>query len=235
MHSRVNLKVDHRRHAAVTKKPAKTPNVLKSPSPISALQADEHAKHMAWVNWLSELKGEDFSNLAVKAGRSSNTLTRMRQSQSATLDALTVRMLCDFWKVPGPETYLLPGTAGFAAEGDLFDAASHPALAALVECALSVNPGSKAFVLNTRALEKSGYDVGDIVLVATSQRARAGDAVVAEHTDASQSAKPQLRFRLFEPPFLRGDSSDPSLKKFIHVDDHITIIGPIVAQIRTRR
>lgn len=219
----------------MAKKSTKPPATPKNLSPISALQADEHAKHMAWANWLSELRGEDFSNLAVKAGRSSNTLTRMRQSQSATLDALTVRMLCDYWKVPGPETYMLPGTAGFAAEGHLFKAASHPSIAELVECALKVNPDSLAFVLNTRALEKSGYDVGDVVLVAPDQRPRAGDAIVAEQTDVSQSAKPLLRFRLFEPPFLRGDSNDPILRKDIYVDDHIKIIGPIIAQIRARR
>jgi hypothetical protein len=235
MHSRVNFKVDHGRHAILArKKTTKAPSAQK-PASISGLQADEHAKHMAWVNWLADLKGEDLSNLAVKAGRSSNTLTRMRQSQVATLDALTVRMLCDHWKVPGPETYLLPGTAGFSAEGSSFDATSHPAIAPLITCALEVHPDSKAFVLNTRALEKSGYEIGDVVLVALKQRAQAGDAVVAEHTDVSLSAKPLLRFRLFQPPFLRGDSNDPDLKKDIYADDHIRIIGPIVAQIRARR
>lgn len=198
----------------------------------TALQEDERRKHLAWLNWLSDLQATTFSDLALGAGVSGNTLTRMRARDGALLDALTVRLLREHWKVEGPETYLLPGFGNCAEEATCFQEANFPRVGPAVNQIVKATHETIALVINTRALELSGILPGHVAIIDQTISPCTGDAVLVERAATARSKTKKMIFRLLDTPFLRSNCANPALHKSIYIDDAIRVIGPIIALFR---
>lgn len=204
----------------------------------SALQAEERARILDWVEWLRVRTGQSLSELAEGAGLSNNTLTRLRQRESALLDALSVRMLCEYTGLPGPDLYKLGHTSGFAEEAEPFDAATsdlQPAMTAFTRLMLKERPDAASWLLKTRALEGLGYMQGDLVITDARVQPRAGDAVCAQVVDLRTGAAETV-FRVYEPPYLIAHSSDPALRKPLLIDnERVIVMATVTESLRTRR
>lgn len=207
----------------------------KQPKSKSALQAEERARILEWVEWLRQRTGQTLSELAEGAGLSSNTLTRLKQRDSALLDALSVRMLCEHTGLAGPDLYKLGPTSGHAEEASRFDAAApgvDPAIIQFVTLMTKNRPNAAAWWLKTRAIEESGYMIGDLVITDSAVPPHAGDAVCAQIRTGSA----EVVFRIFEPPYLMAFHNDASVRKPLLIDnDRVIVIGTITESLRTRR
>lgn len=203
----------------------------------SALQAEERARILEWVEYLRVRTGQSLSELADGAGLSNNTLTRLKQRESALLDALSVRMLCEYTGLPGPELYKLGHNAGFAEEAERFDLKDKSAdeiSRRFVALALEGRPNASSWVLKTRAIEALGYMQGDIVIVDATVKPRAGDAVCAQVYDL-RTGTAEIVFRIFEAPYLVALNADPQLRKPLLIDDErVIVMGTVTESLRRR-
>jgi hypothetical protein len=189
-----------------------------------------------WVEWLSRRTGRSKSALAVGAGRSENALTRLAERDGGLLDSLTIRLLCEFTGMPGPDRYLQPGAAGLVDEAAPFEAeTADRASVEMVRTALADRPLAKAWQLRTRALESAGLLVGDIVIADSGATPIGGDTVCAQVHDM-RTGKAEIIFRLFEPPYLITASNDPALRRPMLIDnERVVVVGPITESFRSRR
>lgn len=202
----------------------------------SALQAEERQRILDWVEWLRVRTGQSLSELAEGAGLSNNTLTRLKQRESALLDALSVRMLSEYTGLPGPDLYKLGHTSGFTEEAERYEpagAAEAPA-AMFLKAMLKDRPDAASWHLKTRALEGLGYMQGDVVITDARVQPRAGDAVCAQVIDLRTGAAETV-FRVYEPPYLIAHSSDPALRKPLLVDNERVIVMATVTESFRRR
>jgi hypothetical protein len=203
----------------------------------SAMNSDEYARHFAWVDWLCAKTGKSDAALARDAGLNVNYLYRKR-ADGTVLGATQIRMLAEHYGMPGPDTYLLPGTAGFSDEGAQYDATvqtNDPILRQMIEVALKGRPNAAPWLLKTRAMEDAGYLAGDVVICDAAMLPKAGDAVVAKVYDL-RSGTTETIFRILEPPYLVAASSDPALRKPLLVDnERVIVVGTITQSFRARR
>jgi hypothetical protein len=206
-----------------------------APKNRSAVHSEEHARHFAWIDWLSQRTGRTDTALAEGAGLAPNYLYRKRR-EGTVLGAAQIRMLSEHYSLPGPDTYLMPGAAGLSDEGAPFSsAATDPTLSAMIEAALKDRPNAASWHLKTRALEDAGYLAGDVVIADAAVIPQAGDAVVAQVYDP-RSGTAETIFRILEAPYLVAASSDPNLRKPLLVDNERVIVrGTITQSFRSRR
>lgn len=204
----------------------------------STLQAEERARLLEWVEWVRARTGQSLSELADGAGLSSNTLTRLKQRDSALLDALSVRMLTEYTGLPGPDLYKLGPTAGFAEEATPFhkgDGGRDPFLLKFLDLALKDRPNAAPWWLNTRAIEAAGYMLGDLVITDKSVQPQAGEAVCAQLYDL-RTGSAETIFRIYEPPYLISGSPEPALRKPLLVDnERVIVMGTVTECLRRRR
>lgn len=122
--------------------------------------------------------------------------------------------------------------AGFAeAEAELYDASG----VSDIDRAIAAFRGGRvmdAWRLRTAALDLAGYRPGDILLVSPQELPSPGDAVVAQ-TEAERREEVCTVWRIFAPPVLLAQSSDPSLMTPIPLDRAI-LMGTVVALFRPR-
>ena len=105
---------------------------------LSTIHSEEAARHFAWIDWLLARTGKTDTALADEAGLQRNYLYRKRR-EGTVLGAAQIRILGEFWGVPGPDSYLLPGTVGFSDEGAAYDPgtpSADPVLRAMIDAAL---------------------------------------------------------------------------------------------------
>jgi hypothetical protein len=203
----------------------------------SDVRSEEYARHFAWVDWMCARTGRSDTALAKEAGLNVNYLYRKR-ADGTVLGATQIRMLTEHYGLPGPDTYLLPGKAGFADEGVPYDAAAQggdPVLKQMIDVALKGRPNAAPWLLKTRAMEGAGYLSGDVVISDAAAGAKAGDAVVAQVYDL-RSGTAETVFRILEPPYLVAASGDPALRKPLLVDnERVIVMGTITQSFRARR
>lgn len=203
------------------------------------MQADERARHMAWLDWIGSRTGKSDTALAKEAGQSENTLTRFRSRDGAVLSGLTIRLICELTGLPGPEVYLLPNAAGFSEEASAYKPAGAKGddaiTARLIAQAIKDRPNAAAWLLKSRAIEGAGYLPGDILIADSTALPQAGDIVCAQIYDLRQGTAETV-FRLFEPPYLIAASNETSLRKPLLVDnDRIIVMGTVTETFRPRR
>lgn len=207
------------------------------PKNRSAVRSEEYARHFAWVDWLLAKTGKTDAALAKDAGLNVNYVYRKR-AEGTVLGATQIRMLSEFYGLPGPDTYLLPGANGFSDEGVPYvvsSAGNDPVVRQMVEIALKGRPNAAPWVLNTRAMEDAGFFIGDIVISDSATPPAAGDAVVAQVYDV-RSGTAETVFRILESPYLVAASSDPALRKPLLVDnERVIVMGTITQSVRARR
>jgi hypothetical protein len=198
----------------------------------SAVRSEEYAKHFGWIDWLNARLGTSDAGLAEKAGLQKNYIYRKR-ADGTVLGAMQIRLLCDHYNVPGPDTYQLPGVAGLADEAAPFDPDKaegvDPLILQAVRLSLKGRTTAQAWLLKTRALEDAGYQIGDVVIADKSAQPYAGDAVVAQVYDRRRDTNETV-FRILEPPYLVAASSDPALRMPMLVDNRQTIVMATITQ-----
>lgn len=216
---------------------ARAPTI--APKTRTAVQADERARHMAWLDWLGSRTGKSDTALAKEAGQSENTLTRFRSRDGAVLSGLTIRLICELTGLPGPETYLMPNAAGFSEEAVAYKPPSGKGddamVGRLVMLAIKDRPNATPWVLKSRAIEAAGYLPGDILIADASLTPQAGDIVCAQVYDLRQGTAETV-FRLYEPPYLISASNESSLRKPLPVDnERVIVMGTVTETFRPRR
>ena len=229
-HSPVNNLVDRRMHLS-GRETARTAKAK------SELQAEERARLLDWIEWLRVRTGQSLSDLADGAGLSSNTLTRLKQRDSALLDALSVRMLCEYTGLPGPDLYKHGPTSGFAEEASRYDASAKDIdnlTKRFVALALDGRANAASWWLKTQALEAIGYMQGDLIIADAAVQPRAGDVVCAQVYDV-RNGTAETVFRVFEPPYLVAFHSDPRLRKPLLIDNERVIVMATVTESLRRR
>lgn len=236
MHSPVIL-TDRRRHF-----PLARPATPATPSKSAIREADRELQ-LEWLNWLNQRTGLADTPLATAAGISENTLTRFRSRGGAVMNSLTVQLLCSYSGLPGPDKFRSPDGgpaphAGLSEESARYDPDSpseDPMIAKLVRLALEGRPTASPWRLKTRALENSGFLLGDIVIMDTAVMPLAGDPVCAQVYDL-RSGTAETVWRLYEMPYLIAASADAGLRKPLLVDnERVLVVGTITESFRSRR
>ncbi len=224
---------ERRRYLRMSPTDTKTGPILR---PRTEIQAEERDRQIQWIDWVERQTGLSDTALA-KATSSSNTITRFRNRDGAVLLSRTVRAICEFTGLPGPDAYKMSGASGAAKEGIPFDPGAEGQdqhTAALIGQAVAGRPGAEAWTLATRALESAGYLVGDYVICDKSTPATAGDAVMAYLIEAKTGQREPV-FRIFIPPYLVTATSDPEIRRPLLVDnDRVIVHGPITESFRSR-
>jgi hypothetical protein len=194
---------------------------------------------MAWLDWLGQRTGKSDTALAKEAGQSENTLTRFRSRDGAVLSGLTIRLICELTGLPGPETYLLPNSAGFSEEAAAYKPGSAKGedglIAKMVAQAIKDRPNAAPWVLKSRAIEAAGYLPGDILIADATVMPQAGDIVCAQVYDL-RAGTAETVFRLYEPPYLISASNESALRKPLPVDnERVIVMGTVTETFRPRR
>lgn len=201
--------------------------------------AGERARHMAWLDWVGSRTGKSDTALAKEAGQSENTLTRFRSRDGAVLSGLTIRLICELTGLPGPETYLLPSSAGFSEEATAYKLpAKHEPetlIARMVALAIRDRSNVSTWILKSRSIEAAGYLPGDVLISDASVAPMAGDIVCAQIYDLRQATAETI-FRLYEPPYLISASNESALRKPLLVDnERVIVMGTVTETFRPRR
>lgn len=208
---------------------------LLSRQPKSDTKAALREAQRRWLAFVlaSDPQRRTLSEIARGAGLTPATLNRFmnKEGHAGVLDALTIRRVAEATGVP-PAADIADGAAGLAEEAYPYVASPADRTAKVVQLLTEGRPGIDPWVLRTRALEGAGYFPGDLVILDTHARPRAGDAVCAQVYDLSRM-RAETIWRLYEPPYLVAASFDRDLRKPLLVDnDRVLIRGRIKAVVR---
>lgn len=202
----------------------------------SETKRDIQAKQRAWLREVLETKRLTPSRLAIGAGVSDTTISRLLNNEeyTGTLAQETIERIKDTYKVPGPEEFA-GGRRGVAllglSEAARFDVRREQNdLAAVVEAILRGRNHVEPWRLKTMALEGVGYLPGDIVFVeilAEGQLPKPQDAVCAQVVDY-QHGSAETVWRVYDPPFLVGAANERTAYKPLLVDgERVKVVGVI--------
>jgi len=194
-------------------------------------------QHVAWLVKLSKWANQDPSNIAIQAGLSGTTLTRLLSgTRVGPLKAETVKKLIDRYEVPGPEEYargaLFPGE-----EAEPFDLKGAPAdIARTARALMAERPGVELWELLDRdVLIAAGFLRGDILCVDTTATPRAHDAVRAEAPGLDGRGIMRPIWRVYTPPYLVSAAPDRTRNTPLPVDgERVRITGVVTAMFRPR-
>jgi hypothetical protein len=201
---------------------------------------DVQARQKTWLIEVLEKTQLKPSQLAVGAGVSSSTLTRILNSDeySGTLAPETIARIKDTYKVPGPEEYTSGGRfslIGLSEAARLDPRREKNDLAAVIGAILRGRSDYEAWRLKSMALEGVGYLPGDILFVRSlkpGENPRPQDAVCAQIVDYQHGAAETV-WRVYDPPFLVGASNDRTAYKPVLVDgDRVKIAGVVEESFR---
>lgn len=203
----------------------------------SETKRDIQERQRAWLREVLETKRLKPSQLAIGAGVSDTTISRLLNSETytGTLAQETIERIKDTYKVPGPEEYA--GGRGRAtallglSEASRFDPRKEKAdLARVIEAIMHGRANVEPWRLKTMALDSVGYLPGDIVIVEALPEGRLPkpqDAVCAQVVDYQHGAAETV-WRVYDPPFLVGASTERTAFKPLLVDgDRVKIAGVI--------
>lgn len=199
------------------------------------LQADERALQTEWTLWLEDfLAPKTLSEIAREAAVASNTLTRrLDPDYPGLLNPLTIRMICNHWRVPGPDGFKL--WRGMREEIRSFDYQARSvdgAVRAIIATLLDGRPNASPKLVETTALEGVGLLQGDIIIVEQGLEPASGDVVVANIYDEDRGAATTV-VRVYRKAgalgFLLPPPTDPTGEAHL-VDGNLTRITSVVTQ-----
>lgn len=198
-------------------------------------KAEVQARQKSWLSEVLQRTKLKPSQLAVGAGVSSSTLTRLLNSDeySGTLAPETIERIKDTYRVPGPEELAGGGKSVLIglSEAARFDLKREPAkISTIIAAIMHSRENVEAWRLKTMALESVGYLPGDILFVRIlghGETPRPQDAVCAKITD-HQHGSEETVWRIFDPPFLVGAANDRTAYKPVLVDgERVRIFGVV--------
>lgn len=201
------------------------------------------ARQRAWLGQVLEAVQLKPSQMAIGAGVSDTTITRLLNNPgySGTLTHETIERIKNTYKVPGPEEYASNRRSNLIglSEATRFDMRQERGeLAAIVSAILAGRDHVDAWRLKTMALESAGYLPGDIVFVEQlpdHAHARPQDAVCAQVVDYQHGAAETV-WRIYDPPYLVGAALDRTAYKPLPVDgERVKIAGVIRESFRPER
>ena len=176
------------------------------------------------------------TEIAREGGLNPTTLTRFYNNPgyAGVLDALSIRRVAEVTGIaPSAGISGAMPAAGLAEDAVPYDTKGD-ALEQPLKLLVGNRPAASIFVLRSHALEESGYQPGDIVILDLNATPEAGDAVCAQIYDFARM-RAQTVWRIFEPPYLIPATRDPAMRKPILVDnDVVAIKGVITESLRIR-
>jgi hypothetical protein len=212
--------------------------LAKSPVTRTTTKRDVQMRQKAWLREVLTKTRLLPSQLAIGAGVSSSTLTRLlnRDDYSGTLTPETIERIKDTYKVPGPEEFSSGARSIGLSEAARFDPSRERGdLALIVAAILRGRKGFEVWRLKTMALEGVGYLPGDVLFVRhldVGDHARPQDAVCAKVIDFAHGSEETV-WRVYDPPFLVGASNDRTAYKPVLVDgDRVRIYGVVEESFR---
>jgi hypothetical protein len=217
--------------------------LAKPPNSRRGAKREVQARQKTWLAEVLERTKLKPSQLAVGAGVSSSTLTRLLNSDdySGTLAPETIERIKDTYRVPGPEELAGGGKSVLIglSEAARFDPKREPAdLSTIITAVINGRSDTEAWRLKTMALEGVGYLPGDIVFVrilANGESPRSQDAVCAKIID-HQHGSEETVWRIFDPPFLVGAANERTAYKPVLVDgERVRIFGVVEQSFRPHR
>lgn len=228
---------EHPLHIAVGKQSYRGRQVAEKTH--SEAKSELQARQRAWLQEVVKATGMKPSQLAGVAGVSDTTLTRLLNNPTYrhTLTQLTIDRIKEKFQVPGPEEFaaVKGGIIGLG-EAERLDVSALPAATARVIAAMLADRSSvEAWRLKTPALEQIGYLPGDVLMVDLRADPKPQDAVCAQVLDYTRGGLHTV-FRVYDPPFLVGASSDRTAYKPLLVDnDRVIVKGVVVESLRPHR
>lgn len=174
-------------------------------SVVSKIYSGQRTMTLEWAQAFSEALGVPLTEILERAGAASPHVVRQLQPGFSESDAAA-------WIPQGAEDRQVPAMA----------------------VAMGQRPGVDVWEVRTTALSLMGYMPGDYMLVDTNQseRARAGDVVVAQVYDNAKGTATTL-LRRFEPPVLVSASMAPEDRRVQIVDGvNVVIRGKVVGSWR---
>lgn len=193
-------------------------------------------KQLAWLQAIYDETGWNQSGLAKRAGISHATLSKFRNDADAVavLDTSSVAKIAAVSPIPHYEAQQSTYPEGFhEGEAEELGAEAHDgpmgrAITAMRYGAQALDP----WVMRSRVLENIGYLPGDVLMVDLSVLPNEGDVVCAQISDRRGNV--ETAFRVYHRPYLVAASGDKRFLKPLLIDDHVQIMGVVVASLRPR-
>lgn len=185
----------------------------------------------SWLKEVVSITGLRPTPLAKAAGLAPSTLLRaLDPEHPGSLERRSIEKIVEKFKVAPPGMYNEPQSRQprFAEdELDHFD---------LRESLVPLEADETPLRLKARSLDLAGYLPGDIVIANQKIIPRPRDVVIASVID-QRSGKTETVLRVYDPPYLLTESSDPSARhKPLLVDnDRISIWATVVRAVRLRK
>lgn len=192
----------------------------------------------AWVAEILAEHGMTATALARQAGLAPPTLARFMKGGEDVTHVLSTPTIAKIAAAVGrtspiaPEVRMRQGVAEPELAPYRPDADRPDADARLLSALAPGHNNAHVFQLRGRALDLLGYLPGDLVIVDLNATAEPGNVVCAQIYDRQQM-RAETVMRLYEPPYLLAQSSDPRYRRPEFVDNrHVVIMGVIIASAR---
>ncbi|MEM7303737.1 MAG: hypothetical protein AAF468_21875 [Pseudomonadota bacterium] len=211
--------------------------MINSAIPFPTMKRTYQEQH-EWLESLIDRLGITASELARRAKLNPSTLTRFLNSEQDEGHALSFRTMRKI-----ESAVVLPSetrstsqilNAGLGEQNAIpFDMENHQdAYASAVRALIGTRNACDPWRIVNGDLEGIGLYPGDILVVDLNAQPQAGDIVCAQLYEPG-SAK--TVFRLYEPPYLLSQSTDPKLRRPVVVDNtNATIRGTVIARLSPR-
>jgi hypothetical protein len=192
------------------------------------------------LDWLRKVLAhtkENPSQLATNSGLADNALTRfLKEDYEGTLSSLTIRLISDYAKVPGPGAPNAPGQRGFEEEATTYDhkaKSADPIMAHVIATMIEKRQHATAKRLQTRALEDVGYLPGDILIIDPDETPLSGDVVCAQIYDLERGGAGTV-YRVFKTAgrieLLMPGADEPESAEARQIDNNVVRIWGVVTE-----
>ncbi len=187
-----------------------------------------------WIAAVARHMNLSPSQLALNAGMAASTVTRFLndKTEKVTITQASIEKLAHY---SGYRPYQFPGRnkAGSDPDAVAFETEAHEYPSWVRR---SFDDATKdnvtAWIMKGAALDAMGILPGDIVVIDSNKRAKAGDVVLARVTDQLTSMT-EFVLRLYMPPFIMTHSMRLGPQRPEQVDDdRVSIIGVSTGTIR---
>lgn len=193
-------------------------------SAITHLMDALRQKQLNWLDKVIAVTGMKQTQLAVKANMDPSALSKFRSGATQHLRERNINRLSAASGVAPPDSVQTGMEEG---EAVFFDMRYAPQLSPPD----ANNPQQFAMQLTSKALNKLGFDDGDILIFDTDRTPNSGDIVCAQIIDPRLGDATTV-IREFERPYLIAPDAVSGPRILIVDDEHVQIRGVLARHIR---
>lgn len=155
------------------------------------------------------------------------------------------RRLAELWAPRGVDSGQVMALAGMTSGEQLTRSAglaqpeavpyqAEPGDAAIIQALAPDARRADLWEMRSRALNLAGILPGDIMIVDLAPFIAAADDIVCAQR-YRPGGEAETVFRIFDPPYLVAVSNDTDFRKPLLIDDHVSIMGRVLASFRRHR